>query len=90
MECHFQPAIKKVIIMAVYVQISNNSGESESESSCAYYYWFLFSGWWFNQCTDVALNGKYTQVQGYGFQWCNKASSYILPDRSEMKIRRIE
>ena len=78
--------------MEVIVQMDNiNTGESEYQSSCAYYYSFLFSGWWFglNDCTYVALNGKYNPSPAFvGFLWFNQATDYILPNRSEMKIRR--
>lgn len=87
MECHFQRAISQAIKKAVNVQVSINSGESEYQSSCAYYYSFLFSGWWFDYCTRVALNGKYNAGSS-GFQWMSKATGYIYPNRSEMKIRR--
>jgi hypothetical protein len=74
--------------MAVGVQIH----KGESESSCVYYL-FLFSGWWFGnegKCTVVALNGKYNPSPvNYGFRWCSPANgNYMLPNRSEMKIRR--
>ena len=89
MECHFQRSIREAINLAVIVQMTIYSGESEYQSSCAYYYSFLFSGWWFNHCTAVALNGKYNLSNGhFGFMWYNHAASYILPTRSEMKIRR--
>ena len=79
--------------MAVNVQSMINSGESEYQLSCTYYYSFLFSGWWFhnNDCTDVALNGKYiaTLLSGFGFMWYNPVTgNYLYPNRSEMKIRR--
>jgi hypothetical protein len=91
MECHFQRAIRKAMQVAVYVQISINSGESEYQSSCAYYYSFLFSGWWFNfPCTNVALNGRYNTTiwPGSRFLWYSQAIGLIRPNRSEMKIRR--
>ncbi len=89
-DSHFQPSISQAINMAVIVQmVPDNSGKCESESSCAYYYLFLFSGWWFNDCTNVALNGKYNPtIPDAGFQWYNDAINYIQPNRSEMKIRR--
>ncbi len=78
--------------MAVNVQMVTrfNSGECESKSSCDYYYLFLFSGWWFNDCTRVAPNGKYnpSNESYYGFLWWSEATEYIQPIRSEMKIRR--
>ena len=91
MECHFQRSIRQTVNMAVYVQMTINSGESEYQSSCAYYYSFLFSGWWFNDCTFVALNGNYDPaIPGAGFQWYNPVTGdNIYPNRSEMKIRRI-
>ena len=91
MECHFQRSIREAINMAVNVQITVNSGESEYQSSCAYHYSFLFSGWWFKGCGAVALNGKYIPSisgGGHGFSWYSAATQYILPNRSEMKIRR--
>jgi hypothetical protein len=89
MGSHFQRSISQAMNMAVNVQISDNTGESESESFCVYYYLFLFSGWWFNvECTDVAFNGKYNPLPGYGFRWYSPATLHIVPDRSEMKIRR--
>jgi hypothetical protein len=77
-------------MLAVGVQITLNTGESEYQSTCAYYYLFLFSGWWFNYpCTYAALNGKYMPPSiDYGFRWYNQATGYIFPKRSEMKIRR--
>ncbi len=89
---HFQQVISQAVDGAVYVQIVINSGESEYESSCAYYL-FLFSGWWFQSCTDVSLNGKYyakvSSTYATGFLWYNPATeNYIYPNRSEMKIRR--
>ncbi len=72
--------------VAVYVQMMLNTGEYKS--SCAYYYSFLFSAWWFNRCTAVALNGKYNPTPSLGFRWYNNAINVILPNRSEMKIRR--
>ncbi len=75
--------------MAVNVRITTNTGESEYESSCAYYYSFLFSGWWLNWCTAVALNGKYNpRMDLYGFLWWSQATNFIYVKRSEMKIRR--
>ncbi len=92
MECHFQQSISQTINLAVDVQVMD-SGKSKYELFCAYYYWFLFSGWWFNgnDCTDVALNGKYNPSKDYGFLWYNiDTDDDIYPNRSEMKIRRIE
>ncbi len=72
--------------LAVNVQMvaTIDSGKSKYESSCAYYCLFLFSGWWFDYCTVVALNGKYSNR----FHWYSLATSYIYPNRLEMKIRR--
>ncbi len=66
-----------------------NTGESKYESTCVYYYLFLFSAWWFTDyCGNVALNGKYNPTQLHGFLWYGRATGYIVPNRSEMKIRR--
>ncbi len=87
MECHFQQLINQAVNITVIVQIMTNTGEYES--TCAYYYLFLFSGWWFNNCGDVALNGKYNPLwTNLGFQWYSQATGYIQPINSEMKIRR--
>ncbi len=89
MECHFQRSINQAMHMAVTVQIHFNSGESDYQLTCAYYYLFLFSGWWFNRCTFVALNGKYNPLsRNYGFLWYSRNTGFVLPNRSEMKIRR--
>jgi hypothetical protein len=92
MECHFQRAISQTMQVRVTVQINTvNTGESKYESTCAYYYLYLFSGWWFNGvgCGYVSLNGKYTPWQeNLGFLWENPFTGYMLPNRSEMKIRR--
>ncbi len=75
--------------MAVNVQILVNTGKSDYQLTCVYYYLFIFSGWWFNYCTYVALNGKYNPLSiYYGFLWYSRATGTILPNRSEMKIRR--
>jgi hypothetical protein len=90
MECHFQRAIRRAMNMAVNVQImvAINSGESEYQSTYDYYL-FLFSGWWFNYCTSVALNGNYNTTIGLDFFWhCPATDRYVYPIRSEMKIRR--
>ncbi len=80
MEYHFQRAISQAVNMAVYVQMTINSGESEYQSSCAYHYSFLFSGWWFSKdCTYVALNGKYnTSLALHGFLWYSRDTDFIL------------
>jgi hypothetical protein len=91
MEWHFQHEIRTAITMAVSVHFTFNTGQSEYELSCVYYYSFIFSGWWFGDCTYVSLNGKYnTTLPGIdGFFWYNpEKKSYIFPNRSEMKIRR--
>ena len=91
MDSHFQRSIRQAVNMAVYVQMTINSGESEYQSSCAYHYSFLFSGWWFNHCTYVSLNGKYntTISSGHGFNWWTPLiEQNVYPIRSEMKIRR--
>ncbi len=86
MECYFQRSISQAIKVAVIVQVVDTG---ESESSCVYYYLFLFSGWWFDYCTYAALNGKYNpSSDNYNFLWFSKTTGYILPNRSEMKIRR--
>ncbi len=89
MECHFQRAISQAIHLAVDVQIVAPFNSGESESSCTYYYSFLFSGWWFNNCGSVFLNGKYNpSFDDDGFRWYSQTTGSILPNRSEMKIRR--
>jgi hypothetical protein len=89
MDCHFQRSIGTAVNMAVIVRMTLNAGDSEYQSTCAYYYSFLFSGWWFNYCTNVALNGKYNAPLRYGFFWNTPFQGIdIVPIRSEMKIRR--
>ncbi len=87
MKCHFQRSISQAINVAIHVQMAMNRGESEYQSSCGYHYLFLFSGWWFGDCT-VTLNGKYDgSLLWLGFKWLTQATSWVRPIRSEMKIR---
>jgi hypothetical protein len=79
---------------------SNEGGincASNDQFGCIYYLiiqcniTIIFSGWWFRQTTDIALNGKYNpSLQFYGFRWYSVATEFIRPKRSEMKIRRID
>uniref|UniRef100_A0A914WEC2 Fibrinogen C-terminal domain-containing protein n=1 Tax=Plectus sambesii TaxID=2011161 RepID=A0A914WEC2_9BILA len=56
----------------------------------------FFGGWWHNECSAAALNGKY-QVSdkpiglfGFKWGWYHYPPQYVInPIRSEMKIRKI-
>jgi hypothetical protein len=55
---------------------------------------FDFSGWWYDYCTDTALNGKYDLGSDewqdeYGFYWWDGDKIYINPTQSRMMLRKI-
>ena len=94
MVCHFRQAITQATFMAANVrQDLINLGREIiliSMSLCVFY-----SGWWHNNCDNVAPNGKYQFPIAFGMIWRNQhitaadPNMVVIPKECEMKIKRL-